>query len=42
MVCRSPEDADTLRRMLEAVPPNKLGRFFDYQVSDEGLVVTTC
>jgi galactokinase/mevalonate kinase-like predicted kinase len=40
MVCRSPADAATVRRMLEADPPNERARFFDYNVSGEGLVVT--
>jgi galactokinase/mevalonate kinase-like predicted kinase len=42
MVCRSPEDAAAVRRMLEAEPPNDRARFFDFDVSREGLVVTVC
>jgi len=40
MICKSPADAGALRRLLEARPPNERGRFFDYSISDEGLVVT--
>jgi galactokinase/mevalonate kinase-like predicted kinase len=42
MVCRSPEDAAAVRRMLETEPPNARARFFDFSVSTEGLVVTVC
>ncbi len=42
MVCRSPEDAAAVRRMLQADPPNDRARFFDFRVSTEGLVVTVC
>ncbi len=40
MICRSPADARTVREMLESDPPNDRARFFEYSVSDEGLVVT--
>ena len=40
MVCKSPADAGTVRRLLEAEPPNERARFFDYSISDQGLVVT--
>ncbi|MDI6448938.1 fucose pyrophosphorylase domain-containing protein [Anaerobaca lacustris] len=40
MVCKSRQDAETVRHMLEAEPPNERARFFDYSVSHEGLVVT--
>jgi fucokinase / fucose-1-phosphate guanylyltransferase len=40
MVCKSPADASAVRQMLEAEPPNERARFFDYGISDEGLVVT--
>jgi len=42
MICRSPSDAAAVRRMLESDPPNDRARFFDFDVSDEGLVVTVC
>ena len=40
MVCKSPEDAAAVRRMLEREPPNPRARFFDFAVSDQGLAVT--
>jgi galactokinase/mevalonate kinase-like predicted kinase len=42
MVCKSTEDASVLRTLLEHEPPNNRARFFDYNISTEGLVVTTC
>ena len=42
MVCKSPEDAAAVRRMLETEPPNDRARFFDFSISAEGLVVTVC
>jgi galactokinase/mevalonate kinase-like predicted kinase len=42
MVCRSPEDAAQVKRMLEKKPPNDKARFFDYSISHSGLVVTVC
>jgi fucokinase len=42
MICKSPRDAVTIREMLEAGPPNERARFFDYDISHEGLVVTVC
>jgi galactokinase/mevalonate kinase-like predicted kinase len=42
MVCNSAAGAQAVRRMLEAEPPNERARFFDYNISDEGLVVTVC
>jgi hypothetical protein len=42
MVCKSPEDAAAVRRMLEKRPPNDKARFFDYSISRAGLVVTVC
>lgn len=42
MVCKSPEDAASVRQMLTAEPPNGRARFFDFSVSREGLVVTVC
>lgn len=40
MICRSAADAAIVRQMLETEPANERARFFDYSVSDEGLVVT--
>ena len=40
MVSKSHADAATIRQMLEADPPNERARFFEYNVSSEGLVVT--
>ncbi len=42
MICKSPQDATAVRRMLDAHPPNDRARFFDFNVSTEGLVVTVC
>ncbi|MCU0913180.1 MAG: hypothetical protein MUC88_01285 [Planctomycetes bacterium] len=42
MVCKSPEDAAAVRRLLTAEPPNERARFFDFNVSTTGLVVTVC
>ena len=42
IVCKSHDDAATLRRELESDPPNAQARFFDFRVSKEGLVVSVC
>ncbi len=42
MICKSPEDALRVKRMLESAPPNPRARFFDFNVSTEGLVVSVC
>ncbi|MBN2308514.1 MAG: hypothetical protein JXR94_06055 [Candidatus Hydrogenedentes bacterium] len=42
LACKSPKDAAGLRQALEAEPPNERARFFDFNVSAEGLVVTVC
>jgi galactokinase/mevalonate kinase-like predicted kinase len=42
MICKSPSDAAVVRQMLERDPPNRRARFFDFGVSNEGLVVTVC
>jgi len=42
MICKSASDAAAVRRMLESDPPNDRARFFDFDVSNEGLVVTVC
>ncbi|MBN2137455.1 MAG: hypothetical protein JW720_06590 [Sedimentisphaerales bacterium] len=42
MICKSAQDAEAVRKMLEADPPNKRARFFDFDVSNVGLTVTVC
>ncbi|MFB3905135.1 MAG: L-fucokinase [Acidobacteriota bacterium] len=42
MVCKSPNDAMKVKDMLESAPPNLRARFFDFDVSTEGLVVSVC
>lgn len=42
MVARSPEDAAEVRRLLLSAPPNPRARFFDFDVSRQGLSVTVC
>lgn len=42
MVCKSPEDAMQIQAKLNANPPNDRSRFFDFNVNNEGLVVTVC
>jgi fucokinase len=42
MICKSPQDALSVREMLEAEPPNERARFFDFAISCEGLTVTVC
>jgi galactokinase/mevalonate kinase-like predicted kinase len=42
MICRSQADAMSVHRMLEAEPPNNRARFFNFEVSREGLTVTVC
>lgn len=42
MVCKSPADADAVRKMLNADPPNTRARFFNFSVSRQGLTVTVC
>ncbi|MFC1604479.1 L-fucokinase [Planctomycetota bacterium] len=40
MICKSARDAISVREMLEAEPPNERARFFDFDISNEGLTVT--
>ncbi|MEN6426449.1 MAG: L-fucokinase [Phycisphaerales bacterium] len=42
MICKSPEDAAVVRQMLNDDPPNDRARFFDFDVSKDGLIVTVC
>lgn len=42
MVAKSPGDAAQIRKMLEDHPHNERSRFFDFEVNDAGLEVTTC
>jgi galactokinase/mevalonate kinase-like predicted kinase len=42
IVCKSKEDAATVRKALESEPPNDRARFFDFATSSEGLIVTVC
>jgi fucokinase len=42
IVAKSPGDAARVRRILEGAPPNDRARFFDYDISHEGLNVTVC
>jgi len=42
MVAKSPGDAAQIRQMLEQVPHNDRSRFFDFEVNNAGLEVTTC
>jgi galactokinase/mevalonate kinase-like predicted kinase len=42
MAARSPDDAEAVRRLLTAEPPNPRARFFDFAVAEDGLVVTAC
>jgi galactokinase/mevalonate kinase-like predicted kinase len=42
VICKSPEDAVEVRRLLVNNPPNPLARFFEYDISHTGLEVTVC
>ena len=42
MICTSPDSAIVVQEMLEKDPPNERARWFDYDVSEEGLIVTVC
>jgi galactokinase/mevalonate kinase-like predicted kinase len=42
LVCKSAEAAGRLRSQLEAEPPNARARFFDFEVSNEGLSLSVC
>ena len=40
MICKSQQDARSVRELLEAEPPNDKARFFEFDISREGLTVT--
>jgi len=42
MVAKSPADAARVRQLLEEWPHNDRSRFFDFEVNNAGLEVTTC
>ena len=42
MICKSTADSLTVREMLESHPPNERARFFDFDISREGLTVSVC
>lgn len=42
MICKTSEDVARVRRLLEADPLNDRSRFFDFEVNNVGLEVTTC
>lgn len=42
MIAKSGRDAARIRELLEARPLNDRARFFDYEINDAGLEVTTC
>jgi galactokinase/mevalonate kinase-like predicted kinase len=42
MVARSQADAGAIRSILSDDPPNERARFFEYEISSEGLTVTVC
>ncbi len=42
MICKSPADAVRVREKLEREPINDRARFFDFQINEAGLEVTTC
>jgi galactokinase/mevalonate kinase-like predicted kinase len=42
MICRDDDHARRLREILESEPPNPLARFFEMDLSEDGLVVTAC
>jgi len=42
MVCKSGEDAARVRKTLQADPPNPRARFFDFEISNNGLDVSVC
>jgi galactokinase/mevalonate kinase-like predicted kinase len=42
MICKTLKDAATVREMLERKPLNESARFFDFEINQAGLEVTTC
>ncbi len=42
LICKSPGDAAHVRQLLDEEPLNDRSRFFDFEVNNTGLEVTTC
>jgi hypothetical protein len=42
MISKSPQDAAQVREMLEREPLNERSRFFEFEVNEKGIEVTTC
>ncbi len=42
MICKSGDDAQRIRTMFDAEPLNDRARFFDFEVNNTGLEVSTC
>jgi galactokinase/mevalonate kinase-like predicted kinase len=42
LVCRTKPDAEKVRHALTQQPPNRRARFFEFEINQEGLVVTVC
>jgi galactokinase/mevalonate kinase-like predicted kinase len=42
MVAKSVAEAQSVRALLTNAPPNGRARFFEYDISEEGLAVTVC
>jgi galactokinase/mevalonate kinase-like predicted kinase len=42
LVCRTKLDAEKVRDALTQQPPNRRARFFEFEINQEGLVVTVC
>ena len=42
MICKSATHAASIRSLLEAEPLNDRARFFDFDINQKGLEVTTC
>jgi galactokinase/mevalonate kinase-like predicted kinase len=42
MIAKSPQDAAQVREMLEREPLNERSRFFEFEINEKGIEVTTC